>query len=113
MENQFPLAPGVAGVDDVGDVRAFEQALEQVEAGLGLLDRLELEVVGDDREVREAPLAALLVHLARQAQLDEVADGGSHDVIVVLEIIVLLRNLAQHSGQIGGNTRLFCDNEGF
>ena len=40
MKYQFALSSGIAGVDDLVEIRALEQALDRVEAGLRLFDGL-------------------------------------------------------------------------
>ena len=94
-EDEFALAAGVAGVDDLVHVLAGHQALEQLEAALApLVNRGQLELVGDDGQGVEGPLprlaSAALDDALRLAQLDQVADGGGDDVAVVLEVVVLL-----------------------
>ena len=78
-----------------------------------LLDGLEFEFLRDDRQGGERPLAALFVHLAGQRQLDEVADGGGDDVLVVLEGVVLALEAAQRAGDVSGNAGFFGDDESF
>ena len=113
MKNQFAFAAGITGVDDFVDVGALEQPLDQVESRLGFFDRLEIEMIRNDRKIGEAPLAALLVHLAGQTELDQVADGGSDHEIIILEDVVLLGNFAESASEVGRDTRLFSDDESF
>ncbi len=98
-KDQLALAPGVAGVDDVADVLAPDLPDHGIEPGLGLVDRREVEVRRDHRQVREAPLAALDVVGLGGLDLDEVADGRGHDVARVLVVLVVLVELAGHGGQ--------------
>ena len=93
-EDQLALAPGVAGVDQLGDVLALDQLHDRVEARLGLVDRVQLEVRRDHRQVREAPLAALDVVLLRRLDLEQVADRRRDDVVLALEVLVVLVELA-------------------
>jgi hypothetical protein len=58
-EDQLALAPGIAGVDDVGHLAAPEHFRERLELVLGLLDGLEIEVRRQHRQVLEGPAAAL------------------------------------------------------
>ncbi len=74
---------------------------------------VQLERVGNDRQVREAPLTALLVEFSRQAELDEVADGRRDHILVVLEVIVLLGQLAERASEIDRDGGLFGDDERF
>ena len=75
-----PSRPGVAGVDQLAHVLALDQPDDRVEARLGLVDRRQLEVRRDHRQVREAPLAALDVELLRRLDLEQVADRRGDDV---------------------------------
>jgi len=54
--DQFSLAAGVACIDDQVDVVPFHQPLKQLEAAFSPLNRLELELIRDNRKVLEAPL---------------------------------------------------------
>ena len=113
IKNQFPFAPGVTGIDDLRDIGAFELALDQLEPALILLDRLEVEVIGNDGQVGETPFAALFVHLAGQAEFDQMADGRGDDILVVLKDIVLLGNFSEGAGQVGRDAGLFGNDESF
>ena len=57
-ENQFALAPGVAGVDELGHILALDELFEGPQAGFAPLNRLQIEVRRDDRQAFERPLAA-------------------------------------------------------
>jgi hypothetical protein len=93
-EDQLALAPGVARVDQVGDVLALGQLDHRVQARLGLVDRLQVEVRRDHGQVGEAPLAALDVELLGRLDFHQVADGARDDIPVVLEVLVVLVELA-------------------
>jgi len=55
LENQFAFAARVAGIDDNVELLLPGEAEDVLEAIVGLLDRLEFEVVGDGREDLEIP----------------------------------------------------------
>lgn len=112
VENELALAAGVAGVHNLGDIRALQQALKEIQARGGFFYGLEVEVVGDNRKVGEAPLAALFIHLIREAKFDKVADRRGDDVRVVFEIIVLAGELPEGFGEIAGDGGFFGDNQG-
>ena len=116
-EDQLALAPGVAGVDQRRDVLAPGLAHHGVQARLGLVDRLEVEVRRDHRQVGEAPLAALDVVLLRRLDLHQVADGAGDDVALVLEMFVVLVELARHGRECAHDVlrdrRLLCNDQGF
>jgi len=94
-EDQFTLAARVAGIDEGADVLALGQPYDGVEARLGLVQRLELEVRRNDRQVRKTPLAALHVEFFGGLDLHQVADGAGHHVLVVLEMVFHLLELAR------------------
>jgi len=113
-EDEFALAAGVAGVENGGDVVAGEEFFEELETLLGLLDGLHAELARDDREGFEAPEAVLLlVDIFGHLELDQVADGGTDDVLVVLENLALLRDFAQGAGNVGGDAGFLGDDECF
>jgi hypothetical protein len=94
-KDQLALPARVAGVDQLGDVLALDQPDDRVQPGLGLLQRREIEVRRDHRQVGEAPFAALDVELLRRLDLEQVADGGGHEVALALEVLVVLLELAR------------------
>ena len=65
MKNQLPLAAGVASIDDICNIRTLEQALDEAETRGCFFNRLEIEMVRNDREIRKTPLAPLLVYFVR------------------------------------------------
>ena len=81
-EDELALAAGVAGVDEGVHVGALDEALEELEPGFGFLDGPEVEVLGENGEVLEVPLAALDLDALGGGELDEVADGGGDDGLV-------------------------------
>src|SRR5581483_5996142 len=86
-EDQLPLPPGVARVHDPVDVVALHQLVDLLELLPRLrVARLELELVGHDREVLHAPALELLVVGLRVFQLHEVADREGDDLAVGLPV---------------------------
>ncbi len=110
-EDQLALAPGVAGVDHAGDVFAFEQLQQQLEPVLGALDRLDVEVRRDHRQVRERPLAAFHLYAFRGDEFEQMADGGGQYILPALEIIAVAGEAAQCARNVGGNGGLFGNDE--
>ena len=102
MKNQLPLAAGVAGIDDLCDIRTLEQALDEAETGGCFFDRLEIEMVRNDREIRKTPLAPLFVHFVRQAQLDKMTDSRSNYQRVIFKKIILAGEFAEGLCKIAG-----------
>ena len=113
MKNQLPLAAGVAGIDDIGDIRTLEQTLDEAETGGGFFDRLEIEVVWDDREIRKTPLAPLLVHLVRQAKLNKMTDSRSNYQRIIFKKVILAGEFAEGLCKIAGYRGFFGNDKGF
>ncbi len=111
VEDQLALAARVAGVDEAGDVLALDQPRQQLEAVLGLLDRLHREVRRDDRQVGKGPFTALDLEFLGQGELEKVADGRRQDVVVGLEVVLLLGEAAQRTGDVLRDGRLFRDDQ--
>ena len=116
-ENQFPFAPRVTGVDQLGHVLALGLLHHRVQARLGLVHRLQVEVRRNHRQVGKAPLAALDVVLLGRLDFHQVADGTGDDVALILEVIVVLGELAGN-GREGAHDVLcdggfLCDDESF
>ena len=110
MENQFSLAARITGIDDGGDIGALEQFLDHAEPVGGAGDGLKLELLGNDRERIELPGETLAPgHLVREAELHQVTDRRSDDVIINLKELGPRSLTPQRTGQIGGDARLFGD----
>ncbi len=118
-ENQLPLAPGVAGVDDLAHVAPLHEALEHFQAIRRVIARLQLEFLRQNRQALEFPTWLLPLGLARQRQLDQVPDRRGNDVGLVLKKIFLLfelgqaGNTSQHPRQIGGHAGFLGNDECF
>jgi hypothetical protein len=112
-ENELAFAASVARVDDGGDVLALEQLREELQPRLALLDRPQVEVRRNHRQVRERPLAALHLVIFRRDQLQQVADGGRDDILVALEIIIVTLEAAESARDIACDGRFFGDDQFF
>ena len=114
-EDQFALASGVAGVDDLIDVVANEKLVDHIELlGRFRVARLQLELVGNDRKVVEFPPLQLLVVVLGLGERDEVAYSPGDDVLVGLQIpTMLLESTRQRAGEIGANGRFLSDYQCF
>ena len=116
-EDQLPFAPRVTRVDQGRDVLALDQLDQGIEAPLALVDRVQIEMRRDHRQVRETPLAAFDIELFRRLDLDQVADGGADHIVLALEVFVVFLELAIHRRQrahdVLGNRRFFCNDQGF
>jgi len=105
-ENQLPLPPGVAGIDQRVHVRALDQLEQHLEPRFVPFDRPQVEVGRDDRQVSERPLAALDLELLRYAQLQQMADRGGKHVMLALVVVVQLLEPAQRFGDVARDRRL-------
>jgi hypothetical protein len=106
------LAAGVTGVDHKLYVLAGQQLLQLVKTVLRGLDRLQLELLRDDRQRVQPPEAVLLlVDVLGHLQLDDVAHGGGDDVVVIFKVVPLLGDLAERARQIHRNRWFLRDDE--
>ena len=112
-ENQFAFAPGVAGIDQIGNVFALDEPLELIKARLRFLDRLQGELVRNDREIRETPFPPLHIQLARETELDEVTDRGRDDVVLVLEVVLDFFEATERASEIVRDAGFLGDDERF
>jgi hypothetical protein len=114
-EDQLPLAARVAGVDHEVDVLARHQPVDGVQLLLGaIVVRHELELLGDDREIRVAPLLQLGVIGVRLRQPDEVPHCPRDHVVLALEARLVLRlgeAAGECPGDVPGHGRLLCDDQ--
>ena len=110
-KDQLALAPGVAGVDHAGHVLALQQFQQQLEPVLGALNRFDIEVRRDYRQVRERPLAAFHLHAFRGNELEQMADRRRQHVSLALEIIAMPGETAQCAREVVGDGRLFGNDE--
>ena len=94
-EDEFALAARVTGVDDGAHIFAFGLLDHRRQARFGFVDRLQVEVRRDDRQVRKAPLAALDVKLFGRLDFHQMAHRAGDHKGVVLEMIVVLFKLAR------------------
>ena len=115
-EDQLALAPGVAGVDQRRDVLALDLPDHRRQARLGLVDRRQVEMRRHHRQVGKAPLAALDVVVVGRLDLHQVAHRRGDDVLVVLEMVRALLELAGHGRErahdVLRHARLLRDDDG-
>ena len=110
-EDELALAARVAGVDERVDVLALDELQQRLQPVLVLLDRLQLELRRDRRQVRERPLAALDLLLFGHADLEQMADRRRQHVAVALEVVVVAREAAERARDVGGDGGLFGDDQ--
>ena len=109
-EDQLAFAARVTGVDQAADIFALDELGEELEPSLGLLNRLQVKVRWNHRQVCKRPFAALDLELVRHGDFDQVADGGGQHKVVVFKVIVVLFKSAQHARDIAGHGRFLGDN---
>jgi hypothetical protein len=110
-EDQLSFAPGVARVDESDDILALDESSKQLEAFFRSLDRLQIEMRRDHRQMRERPFAALDLELLWHRERQQMADCGRQHVVVAFEIVPVFREAAQHARDVVCNRGLFGDDE--
>ena len=95
-EDQLAFSPGVTRVHEFGHVLAAGLANDGTQPRLGPFHGLQVEVGGNDRQVRKAPLAALDVEFFRCMDLQQVPDGARDHVGIVFEVILVFLELSGH-----------------
>ena len=114
VKNQLTLATGVACVDDGGDLGLLEELLHDTETVGGAGDRLQLELLRNDRKGIQFPGETFAArHLVGKAEFHEMTHRRGDDVVVHLEKLGPGRLSTKGAGQIGGDAWLFGDDEGF
>ncbi len=108
-ENQFAFPSGVASIDQVINVLAFEQLGQQFEAVLRFFDWPQVESGRDYGKVGEAPLPPFHFVLLRHAQLQQVPHRGGEDILFTLKITFVLAEAAQGLGDIAGHRGLLSN----
>ena len=109
-KDQFALAARVACVDHAGDVFAFEQFGQQFQSCLGFLDRQQIKMRRDYRQVGKRPLAALDFEFFRHGDLHQMPYGGRQNILIALKIVIVALEAAQYARDIAGHRRLLSDN---
>ena len=113
LKDQLAFAAGVTGVDQRVDILSLDQPGEQLQTVGTLVDRLEIEVRRNDRQIGERPFASLDVELLRCGDLDQMADRRRQQVVIAFEIIALFGEPAERSRDIRCDRRLLGNDQGF
>ena len=108
-ENEFTLAPGVAGIHERIDIFALDEFGEDFEPALGLLDGPQVEVRRDHGQGGEGPLTLLHLELFRDTQLQQMTHGRGENELVALEILVVFLEAPERLGDVAGDGRLFSN----
>ena len=120
-ENEFALAAGVAGVDDGVHVLAFCEFEDLLKADFGIGFGVEIKLIRDGGEHVELPRQFFAIRAHWHAQLDEVADCGSNQSLVVFEVNIaagsfffeLAEDLGEDLGKVGHDAGFLGDDECF
>jgi len=112
-ENQFAFAPGVAGIDERGDIFAFDELHQNFQPRLIFFNRQQIKMRRNDRQVRKSPFAALHLELFRHGDGEQMADRRRDDVLVIFVEVRVLLELAERLGDVSGDRRFFRDDECF
>ena len=119
-KDQFTLAARVAGVDELADILAFGKFHHRVQACFGFVDRFQIEMRRNHRQVGKAPLATFHVKGLGCLDFQQVPDGTGHHMGVVLKMFVVFLKLARDGrqgahdvlrhGRFFGNDQCFGEN---
>ena len=112
-ENQFAFAPGVAGIDQRVHVGAFDQFFEDPEPRLALLDRQQIKMRRDDRQMLERPFAARGLDAFRRHDGEQMADRRRNDILVAFVEVFHFLESAERLGDVAGDGRFLRDDESF
>ena len=114
-EDEFALAPGVAGIDECIHIFAFDELHQNFQAVGGTFDGLETKLRRDVGQGGEGPFATLDVVLLGDNQLEQMADGGRDDVFLALVEVARLvfGHAAERLGEVACDGRFFRNDENF
>ena len=108
-EDQLPLAPCVAGVDDLGHVLPAHEVPQQLELFGFVRFQREVPACGEDGQVVIPPLGVLFIVHIRARQLRQMPIAPAHKVAASRKIAVVAFGRAQHGGDGLGDGGLFRD----
>ena len=108
-EDQLPLAPCVAGVDDLGHVLPAHEVPQQLELPEFVRFQREAPACGQDGQIVIAPLGVLFIVHIRARQLRQMPVAPAYNAAVSRKIPVVPLPCAQHGGDGLGDGGLFRD----
>ena len=108
-EDKLPLAPRVAGVDDLGHVLPAHEIPQQLELFCFVRFQREAPACGQDGQIVIAPLGVLFIVHIRARQLRQMPEAPAYKVAVSRKIAVVAFGRAQHGGDGLGDGGLFRD----
>ena len=112
-EDQLAFTSRVAGVDQPCHIFALDQFCQQFETVFRALERLQIKMRRQDRQMRERPLAAFDLDAFGRNDGQQVADCGAQNKIVALEVIALALEAAQHARNISRHRGFLGDDQFF
>ena len=101
-EYQLAFTACVAGVDDLGNVFAFDEFSQRADASAHFLRRRKLEFRRHDGQLVHVPFV-LLFHRGRHSELEEMTDRPRDQVSVVLEVVLAFLEAAKGLGDVAGD----------
>ena len=108
-EDKLPLAPRVAGVDDLGHVLPAHEVPQQLELFGFVRFQREAPACGQDGQIVIAPLGVLFIVHIRARQLRQMPEAPAYNAAVSRKIAVVPLLCAQHGGDGLGDGGLFRD----
>ena len=108
-EDKLPLAPRVAGVDDLGHILPAHEVPQQLELFGFVRFQREAPVCGQDGQIVVAPLGVLFIVHIRARQLRQMPIAPAYNAAVSRKIAVVPLLCAQHGGDRLGDGGLFRD----
>ena len=108
-EDKLPLAPCVAGVDDLGHVLPAHEVPQQLELFGFVRFQREAPVCGQDGQIVVAPFCVLFIVHIRARQLRQMPEAPAYNAAVSRKIAVVAFGRAQHGGDGLGDGGLFRD----
>ena len=108
-EDKLPLAPRVAGVDDLGHVLPAHEVPQHLELFGFVRFQREAPACGQDGQIVIAPLGVLFIVHIRARQLRQMPEAPAHKVAASRKIAVVAFGRAQHGGDGLGDGGLFRD----
>ena len=108
-ENEFPLAPAVARIDNLGNVAAVHKVFENRKLLLLAAGNNKPPLLRDNGEIVVPPFSVLLVVGGRVCKANQMPDTPRHKVAAALKISAALFSCAQYGGNRRPDARFFCN----
>ena len=108
-ENEFPLAPRVASVDNLGNVGAVHKVFENRKLLLLAACNGKLPFLRHNGEIVVVPFAELLIVGRRVCKANQMPDTPRYKIARALIISAVFVLCAQYGGNRRPNAGLFCN----